>query len=128
MIRSHVAAVKALLATVTLYDGGQVPDNAVLPYAVLYADGGKASVDNLADLATRRDWSFQTTSVGADPDQARWTAEKVQAALVGATPVVAGRTCGRIRHDVSRDAEPDFDVVPPVVYAVDRFRFLSVPS
>jgi hypothetical protein len=130
VIRAHVNAVKALLSAVpnvTVYDA-KVPDNATYPYVVVYADGGLASVNNLAAASSWRDWRFQTTSVGTTPDQARLIAEKAQAALLDATPTVTGRSCGRIQHDVSRDIQRDDDVVPPVLYAVDRWRFSSVPA
>lgn len=128
MIRSHVNAVKALLTSVTTYDSGKVPDNAVLPYVVLYADGGHATADNLAGDPTHRQWQWQTTAVGADPDQARWAQEKAQSDLLGKTPTVPGRVCGRIVHDLTRDAVADFDVAPPVIYAVDRWRLQTYPT
>lgn len=129
MIRAHVTAVRALLtaAGLTVYDG-KVPDGPAMPYVVVYADGGLAAPDNLASVSTWRMWGFQTTAVGTTADQARLVAEKAQGALLDVTPTVSGRTCGRIQHDTSRDVQRDDDVVPPVMYAVDRWRFNSVPA
>lgn len=128
MIRAHVAGVIALLTgSPTVYDG-KVPDSTNPPYRVVYANGGLAIVTNTAGDSNCREWSFQTTAVGSTPEQARAVAEKNQTALLDSHPTVSGRTCGPIRHETSRSVERDDDVSPPVFYAVDVWRFMSLPT
>lgn len=130
MIRAHVDAVLGLLKAVpnlTVYDA-MVPDSPQAPYVVVYPDQGAAQPTSFTLASDQRLFRVQTTSVGSDPQQARWVAEKTQGALLDATPAVAGRTTWPIRHELTRPIERDDDVSPPMFYAVDLWRVLTVPA
>ena len=129
MIRTHVAAVKAALqaAGLTAHDG-EVPAGASLPYVVLYADQGQASSTRFDAASDRRAFRVQTTSVGGTVEQARWAAEKVQAALLDARLTIPGRATWPLRQETSRPIARDDDVTPPLFYAVDVWRLDSLPA
>lgn len=128
-MRGHANAVLSLLSADTalrVYDG-QVPNNPVLPYVVLYIDSGTRSTESLEGDADTADFSMQTTSVGSTREQAQWAAERAMGALLDVRPSVAGWACGRIRHVGSQPTRRDDDVDPPLMYATDQWRFLSTP-
>lgn len=134
MIGLHRAAIKALLSalpvTLTFYSGGQVPNEPSFPYAVLYMDtsvedGTKLCGDT--DLATFR---FQVTSVGLTDDSAVIVADAARALVLDARPVVAGRSCTRIRKETSIPLRADKDVTDTntglhPMFAVDTYVFTS---
>lgn len=129
-MRAHATAVLSLLGAVPglrVYDG-QVPNNPVLPYVVLYIDSGTRSAESLSCDADTADFALQTTSVGATREQAQWAAERAMGALLDARPVVSGWLCGRVRHAGSQPTRRDDDVDPPLMYATDQWRFLSTPA
>lgn len=130
MIAEHGAAVLGLLQAIpntTTYDG-IVPNLPTLPYVALYADQGAAESSDLAESNDWRTWRFQTTCVAETARQARALADRVETALLGVSPAVAGRSCGRIVKDDSQPLVRDDDTSSPYLYAVDRWSFVSVPA
>lgn len=125
--QAHAAAVKALLSTVRLHEGER-PDDAALPCALLLMGTGTGLRTTLAAISDRREFPFQLTSVGLDVDGVRSVAERVRTAVVDRRPVVVGRTTWPVVHDGSEPIRLDRDVTPHVFYAVDLYRFASVPA
>jgi len=135
VIREHANAVLTLLQAVpnlTVYDG-HVPDEPAFPYAVLYADDGLRGPLALTLTSDQVTMTLQVTSVGATADAARIIADKVSGALLDIRPTVASRACWPIRHESTRPAIEDRDVVIPgtslhPIYAVDVYRLASLPA
>lgn len=129
MIADHGAAVLALLAipNTTVYDS-IVPNSPTPPYVVAYLDQGAADSSDLAESNDFRTWRFQTSCVAETARQARALADRVETALLGATPTVAGRSCGRVVKEDSQPVVRDDDTSSPYLYAVDRWSFVSVPA
>lgn len=107
--------------------GGQPP---APPYVVVYAPGpdGQAMVANLSGQSLDYDGEWQTTTVGLEADSVRVVQARVRAALLDQRPVIAGRVSFPIRHAGSQPARRDDDVQPPVIYATDQWRCMSVPA
>lgn len=93
--------------TCAIYEG-QAPSGAEPPYAVLYFDSGRKSAfeRNILNEAPR-DLRYQTTCVGSTPEQARWVADKVGAALYGAVPAVPGRLVWPVIEESSQPIRRD---------------------
>ena len=107
-----VAAILSLLrtsvpATCAIYEG-QAPSGADPPYAVLYFDSGRKSAfeRNILNEAPR-DLRYQTTCVGSTPEQARWVADKVGAALYATVPAVSGRLVWPVIEEASQPVRRD---------------------
>jgi hypothetical protein len=131
VIRAHYAAFKALLAAapngLTVYDA-QSPNLTEGLYVTLYPDTGDRQAIDLADANPLKMWTVRTTVSGDTLEQANLGMEKVEARLEGIRPVVAGRTCTRIKKLLTRPAERDDDVSPARFYAVADWRWYSNPS
>lgn len=106
---------------VTCYDG-EVPDTPpsdpttqrVKAYAVLYDSPGRLSALTMLGTQDSLDSTFQVTCVAGDPTTVLWCADKVRAALVGATVTLDGDDYQVRAADV--DPGPvrrDDDVRPP---------------
>lgn len=134
------AALQTMLATATgkpcgrgrlpLVDGRP----ALLPYTVLYAQGGPVDGAPLADKSEDGRLVYQVTVVAARADQAEWLADRVRQVLLGRT------TEGEWRHPIhvpgvdvwARELLVDDGVDPTdsddgVVTAVQRYE-LSVTA
>lgn len=133
MIRAHVAAVKALLAGqgLTVHEGG-APDDATVPYVVLWTDSGTRTRTKMCPTSDQADLFVTAVSVGSTEEQTGWVAEKVFAALLDQAPAVAGRSIAPMTHEASDPLRRDPDVVQPggaiVFEQVDVFRLISRPS
>ena len=129
MIRAHANAVLALAqaGAVTVYDTA-APALPAYPYAVLRFDSGRRVRSALTAVSDTLTETVTCTSVGLDRVQSQWVAEKVTALLLDVRPVVAGRTCAPLEHLDTQPSRRDDDVAPPLFYAVDLFRFISVPA
>lgn len=94
-------------ATCGIYES-RAPQGAVPPYAVFHFDTGRKSPfeRNVLNQAPR-DLRYQTTSVGTTPDQARWVADKVAAALEGDVPAVSGRRVWPVIDEGAQPIRPD---------------------
>lgn len=100
------------------------------PYVVLYPPGpdGQAMVANLTGQSIDFDGEWQTTTVGLEADSVRVVQARVRAALVDRRPSIPGRVSFPIRHAGAQPARRDDDVQPPVLYATDQWRCMSVPA
>lgn len=131
MIRLHYAAFKGLLTAAPnplVVNDSQSPNLASGMYVTLYPDTGERQAIDLADANPMKMWTIQTTVTGDSLDQVNKGMEMVEAHLEGIRPVVAGRTCTRIKKLLSRTAERDDDVDPAKFYAVAHWRWYSNPS
>lgn len=125
---AHVQALLSLVrAVVPCYDG-KVPDEPSIPYTVIYPSQGDLGWASLEGDSTTLDLSFQITAVGLTRAQAGWAADKARVALLDKKPTVTGRACGQILQESSVPIQRDDDVVPPVFYAINQYRLMSVPS
>lgn len=130
MIRAHIDAVVALLnasPNVVVHDG-IVPNNAALPYVVVFADQGAADPTSLAYASDWRTFHLHTTCVGSTQLQVRALAERVDAALLDQRPTVAGRSVAPLRKALTQPVRQDTDVDPPVLFAADVWVLSSVPA
>lgn len=132
MIRAHHQAVLGLLTGIsdlTVYDG-IVPNLPALPYAVLWASTPLRYTDRMCGDQINARLVFSTHAVASTSVQVGWVQEKLNAALLGATVTVAGRSCERIQSFEYGSGKPDidYDVDPPVLTAVDSWLFVSVPA
>lgn len=135
MIEAHRQALEALLAadeaspdvelSVHVTRAGA---NATLPYVVLHPGQGTAEATSLHGLSDWREWPFQTTAVGSDPEEAQWAAEQAEARLLDRRPQVDGRSTGRIRKSLSFPVVVDRDAPKPVYLARDTWTFSSTPA
>lgn len=128
MSREHANAVLALAQAVpnlNVYDT-QAPAKPALPYAVLRFDSGVRGRTNILPTSTAVTMTVTCTAVGVDRGQSQGVAERVADAIVDVRPTVTGRTCSPIEHVDSRPSQMDSAVAPPLFYAVDVFRFLTV--
>lgn len=131
MIRLHYNAFKGLLTAAPnalIVNDAQSPNLATGFYVTLYPDTGDRVAIDLADANPLKQWTIRTTVCGDTLEQANIGMEKVEARLEGLRPVVAGRTCTRIKKLLSRPAERDDDVDPARFYAVADWRWYSNPS
>lgn len=133
-VRPHVDAVIAVLEGAGLTVGNHAsPDPrdplALLPYTIVHIVAGGEVDGTLASPDDYVDFRVQTMSVGSGPEQAMWQADRVRAALDGATLAVAGRAVQRVRLlTASAGVRIDTDVTPHVFYSVDVWGLWSYPS
>lgn len=133
MILDHYRAVQALLPQGLQVYLFNVPGKPVFPYVVLWGSLGVESSgdddgDSLDDLPRSFAPRIRATYVGLNPDSMIITAQRVRASLKRVRPVVAGRSCSKLKQGTLTDAQTDYDVVVDgqrPVYAVDEFTFVS---
>lgn len=135
MISAHVDAVLARLreapdlaprvfeGTVPLLDGR--PRNR---YIRVETNGGFYEAERLDLAQVRATFTFIIKSVSISPAEARKLQEQVHAQLLGFRPLVEGRKCWRMTHEVSRPVQEDQDVKPSLWYTVDQFDLQSTPA
>jgi len=105
------------------------PENPAYPYVIVYADAGIRYSDREADVRIRRDLTWQTTTVGVSAAQCRAALDRVTDALEDWTPVVAGRTCTKVEHELSRPMGRDDSLPDRVVFSsVDQWSAVSDPA
>lgn len=131
MIVAHWLAIRDLLAAGIdpLYEG-QVPDQPSFPYSVLYMDTGNERDDRLCADQERADFRFQVTSAGLTAHAAKIRADEARSLLINVRPVVAGRTCTKIRHETAIPVRADTEVTDTEtnrhpVFGVDTYHFVS---
>lgn len=127
---SHADAVLTLLEAVdnlTVYDG-DVPDLPSLPYVVLWIAEPLRTAGRLSGEQDDAQSTFQTSSVGSTPEQARWAQAKVHEALLNRRPVITGRSSTRVKHDSAPPVRADYDVDPTVFTAVDLWSAYTTPA
>lgn len=115
----------AVLAGVTFE--GVVEDRPEL-YCSVFINSGYRTSERFTGPAVTAEFTFTIHSVGTSQDQAQFVAERVFAQLLDFSPTIAGRTARRLRHVVSRPAELDRDVTPPLWFVVDQFDLTTDPA
>ena len=123
-----IARVKGSGAQVlNVYDS--TPTSPTTPYVVVYFDGGVAGSDRESDDRVQRTYTWQTTTVGASAAQCRAALDRVTDRLENWFPIVAGRTCSKVEHELSRRIVPDEELPDRVLYyAVDEWSTVSDPA
>jgi hypothetical protein len=133
---AHYAAVKSRLEEIDLLEIADTvrvdnENNIVREnYAVL--NGGNA--DELDDERLSKEpdpnsdavYVYRVASVAVTADGARRIAERTSNALVGFKPQIPGRNCRAIRRTLSDPVIPDYNVRPPMFYAVDEYTLTSL--
>jgi len=112
----HAVAFLALLdadPVLTVYDG-QVDDNAAKPYVVVYFYGTPQRGDDLTAESRETKTRATVHCVGETAASARIIAQRVQAAVLDKTPVIAGRICWAIEAEYTQ---------PPI-----RDEYTGVPA
>lgn len=126
--------VKALLtmlntglgATCSVY-WAEAPDGRLTKYAVMYPDTGmKSALHRTLANNGPDELRYQITSVGADPEQAMWVADKVAHVLLTAVPVVAGRRVWPAIEESSQPIRRD-DTSTGLFYATAQYLSRSDP-
>lgn len=127
-VLDHVDAVVGVLeaAGLTVYLGG-APPSISPPYCVMYPEPGAAVRASLADDRTGFQGVVQLTCVGATAEQALNYADRAAAAMSPALLVTA-RTAWRPEALDGQPVQRDDDTIPPVFYAVARWRLRSTPA
>lgn len=104
---------------------GEAPDNATVPYVVVYPDSGTPETTSLVP-----DEGFvgflSLHGIGEGPDQAIRAIDRARTLLVGAQPSVSGRYVWRIWQEPgSPPISRDDDVQPPLFVAFAEFGMRS---
>lgn len=125
---SVVDAILARLRTAMdpVYDGEVPVDDSGRPlvqrYAVLYADPGHRSAEDLARTADRYVLRWQVTSVGEDRRQAEWVAVQCRDAVLDERLAADGWELGAVEHTSSSPIRRDPDIPGgELFYAVDTY-------
>lgn len=110
-----------------VFEGGAVngkPER----YVVVWADSGARSSDRYDGVQVNVTKTYTIHCVGSSPVQAKWVNERVVGLLVNWRPTVVGRSCQRLKHEVSRPLAVDRDVSPWLHYTVDQFDLFTAPA
>ncbi len=124
-MRDVVRAVGVLLdgAAGLVWFDGEVPDSAPERYVCLYVTTPRQEGERLSADHSQRVYTVSTMSVGTSPNECRWVAEKVHAALTRVRPAVEGRMCSPIRLLTAGQVRDDDSINPPAWIATDVWRF-----
>jgi hypothetical protein len=132
-VSKHHDAILGLLRagspTFTVYDG-QVPNQPVFPYAVLYMDTGIDDETKLCGDPDKATFRFQVTSVGLTVASALVVVDETRARVLGVRPAVDGRATVRIRKETTIPVREDRDVTDTATnrhpcFGVDTYVFES---
>ena len=126
-MRNQAAAVKTLLsaqAGLSVYDG-EVPTGSGEParYVVFYLTSPRQESERLSADNSLRVYTVATMSVGTSPNECRWVAEKVHAALTRKRPTVANVACSPMSLVTAGQVRIDEGVNPSVWICTDVWRF-----
>ncbi|MEU4367551.1 hypothetical protein [Micromonospora chersina] len=142
MIREHAEAILALLRTapgttpLVVLDGVVPTDPAtgksqLPPYVLVYfADSDPEDADSRSAEDTPGRyvvWAY-CHCVGGNADAARKIGDRVRTVLLGAAPVVAGRSCFPIRREDGSPPGRDESTGALVMDKVDVYRLASEPA
>ena len=124
-MRDVAAAVGALLDgdPNLLWFDGQVGDTAGRPYVVFYLTTPSPRGERLSGDAPLGLYSLSTLYVGSKPNECRWVAERVHAALDGKRLTVPARTTTPLALGTSAQIRPDDGINPPAYVGTDVWRF-----
>lgn len=132
--RTTTDALLALLTAggITRFDNDVPATPATTPYTVLYTDTGMASSPTLALGSQDLSMVVQTTSVGADRNEATAEVDAVRAAFLEKVPAVAGRSFDPIAQEAARPIQKDDDTRTGdgrvLFYGVTLWRVTSTPA
>lgn len=133
----HADAFLALLRAVnelTVYPevGGPdkfVPADAAPPFVAVRIMAERAPGTSMTMQSSRMRMLAYTYCVGANSQAAREVSDLVAATVLDVVPVVAGRVCFPIRHDVAgREPLDDESIGTLVSTIVDVYRLESLPG
>ena len=126
-MRAQAAAFVALLddnPNLPVYDG-EVPTGATEAdrYVVVFMTTPRQESGRLSADRSLREYTATTMSVGTSPNECRWVAEKVHAALTRKRPAVANVVTAPITLITAGQVRKDTGVNPPVWICTDVWRF-----
>lgn len=130
MSRAVDEAIFARLRTVSglqVFPGGEVVGQPSR-YVVVWVNSGARSSDRFTQDQVNVSKTYTVHSVGSTMQQAGWVNDRVLEQLVNFRPSVPGWSFQRLKHSVSRPAQIDRDVSPPLAYLVDQFDLYGVPA
>lgn len=131
-ITAHYKAVEALLPVGLQTYKGEVPDNPVYPYVVLWGSAGTEDTEALSDLPTTLTLPIYITYSGLTFDSAATVIGRVRAVLNRARPAVVGRVCHRMVQREQMPIQADLKIsitgIGHPFYAVDQFTLISDPA
>lgn len=136
MILDHYKAVEALMPPGLPVHLASAPKDSAFPHVVLWGDlgaerSGDVAGDSLADIPDSLPLNVRATYVSLSAESVFITAQRVRNSLRRARPVVAGRSCSKLRQSSLTDIQVDTDVTinsTHPVFAVDEFSFVSDPA
>jgi hypothetical protein len=94
-------------------------------YCTVWTDSGQRSSDRLTGSSVTATFTYVIHSVGIDPHQAQWVADRVFTQLLDWTPDIPGFRSRRIRHTATVPVQRDPDGLPPVYFCVDEFTLTT---
>lgn len=130
MIAEHAAAVLALLDPDPVwqaYDGALPSPTPARPYWVVYFT---QAYPDLTFTGVTKTFQLRVTvhNVSGNGVAARIGSDRARALLLDVRPVVAGRTCYRIRWEESVPPQRDESTGAVVMDAIDTYMLASVPG
>lgn len=126
--RAETNALLAALRAVHSRIGDAVaPDDATLPYAVLYPSGSGSLSGSVADPYSDGVTTHQLTCVGLTRDSAQALADRLRPVVMGPL-TISGRKLLHRSVESSQPARRDDSSKPPLFYAVDTFALTTTPS
>lgn len=121
------AVLAALRATWSRVGEGVAPDDATLPYAVLYASGPGPLGGPVSDPHADGSPLLQLTCVGGTSEQAEALADRLRPVLL-TRPTVTGQRVMQVILETSQPVRRDDSTSPPEYYAADQVRVLITPA
>lgn len=97
-------------------------------YVNVFGSGRASGVERLDDRQIQVNRTYTIHCVSINPAAAGLLQDQVHAQLLNFRPVIPGRSSWRLSHEVSRAAEVDRDVTPPLWYTVDQFDLNTTPA
>lgn len=110
-----------------VFPGGEV-EGQPSRYVVVWVNSGARSADRYTNEQINVSKTYTVHSVGLTMEQAGWVNDKVLEQLINFRPTVDAWSFQRLKHAVSRPAQIDRDVNPPLAYLVDQFDLYGVPT
>ena len=115
------------VAGLSVFPGGEV-EGQPSRYVVVWVNSGVRSADRMTGEQANIRKTYTVHSVGSTMQHAGWVNDRVLAQLIDFRPTVDGWSFQRLKHEVSRPAQIDRDVNPPLAYLVDQFDLYGTPQ
>lgn len=135
-INDHAEAIRALLdadntpPALVVYVGA-VPAGTLPPYVCVYfshVNPEQAESQALDGASTRVVMRAICHSVGGNATAAMAVAQRVSTTLLDVRPVISGRTCFPIRHELGEDPRRDESTGTQIQDKLDVYRLETLPS